>query len=60
MVVVVALSSELERGGVASNSWISFIFFKMIYFNFDIFYVSGPTLSQADFPVCRALAGVIR
>ena len=50
---------NLKWGGATANSRRSFICFKIIYFNCNIFYVSGPTLSQAAFPICRALAGVI-
>ena len=50
---------NLKGGGDTSNSRIIFICFKMIYFIFNIFYISSPTLSQDDFPICRALAGVL-
>ena len=59
MDVAVASASELERRGATANIRRSFICLKMIYFNFNIFYVSGLTLSHADFSICRVLAGVL-
>ena len=50
---------KMKGGGNTANSRRIFIFFKMIYFNCNIFYVSGPTMSQAVFPIWRALDSVL-
>ena len=47
---MVARAVGLERGGATANIRIIIIFFKMRYFICNIFYVSGPTMSQSTFP----------
>ena len=56
---MVARALGLERGGNMANISKSIICFKMRYFICNIFYVSGPSMSQADFPIGRASACIL-
>ena len=59
MVLVVARALGLERLGEASNIKRSIICFKMRYFICNIFYVSGPTMSQSAVPMGGASSCIL-
>ena len=49
----------LRGGGATANIRRSIICFKMRYFICNFFYVSGPTMSQAAFPIGRVSACIL-